>query len=136
MSTDIIVKAVPGGLMAVNAIEAEKLEQFRGKEFKATISIPRNLDFHRKYFALLGVARDMADTELNAEQFRAYVTCGAGYCDFITDREGGVVAVPKSISFASMDDSAFERLYNDTVSFICQTWVMDENQLRQIAEFM
>jgi len=101
-----------------------------------TIKQPRNIRFHRKFFALLSVARDMADTEYNAEQFRAYVTAGAGYCEFITDKEGGVVAVPKSISFASMDDDEFERLYSDVLTFICQTWVLDESQINQIVEFM
>ena len=53
-----------------------------------------------------------------------------------TDKEGGVVAVPKSISFASMDDDEFERLYSDVLTFICQTWVLDESQINQIVEFM
>ena len=122
--------------MAVNQIEADKLDQFRGREMQVKISQPRNIRFHRKFFAQLGEARDMADTEYNAEQFRAYVTVGAGYAEFITDSEGGVVAIPKSISFASMDESQFERLYQDTLTFICKTWVLDENQLNQIVEFM
>ena len=136
MSTDIIVRAVPGGLMASNAIEAEKLEQFRGREMMVKISQPRNLAFHRKFFALLGTGRSMADTEYNSEQFRAYVVVGAGYCEFITDQEGGTVAIPKSISFASMTDDEFERLYQDALTFICRTWVLDESQLNQIVDFM
>lgn len=136
MPTEIIVRAVPGGLRAVNETEAEKLLQFRGKELMVKISQPRNLQFLKKYFALLGVAREWADTEYNAEQFRAYVTVGAGYAEFITDSEGGVVAVPKSISFAAMDESEFERLYQDTLSFVCKTWVLDQQQLDEIVNFL
>lgn len=135
MSTDIIVKVVPGGLMAANAIEAEKLEPLRGRQVAATLRQPRNIRFHRKYFALLGVGRDMADTELNAEQFRAYVTAGAGYCDFIEGKEG-MVAVPRSISFAAMDEAEFARLYSDTLDFICRTWALDAGQVDQIVRFM
>jgi hypothetical protein len=46
MATDVICKVVPGGLMASNAIESEKLDQFRGKEMQVRITIPRNLAFH------------------------------------------------------------------------------------------
>ena len=136
MPTDIICRAVPGGLMAVNGVEAEKLEQFRGKDVMVKISQPRNIQFHRKYFALLGTARDLADTEYNAEQFRAYVTVGAGYCEFITDSDGGVVAIPKSVSFAAMSEDEFERLYQDTLNFICQTWVLNENDINAILNFI
>lgn len=135
MATEVICNVVPGGLMAVNAIEAEQLEQLRGLQTKVTITRPRNLAFHRKFFALLGVAYDMADTDLNKKQFRAHVTVGAGYCDF-SESGGRLVAIPKSISFASMDDTEFERLYQDALTFICKTWVLDEEQLNRIVDFM
>ena len=100
------------------------------------ISQPRNLAFHKKFMALLGVALGMVDTEKNPEQFRATVTCGAGWCDFTTNNEGTLIAVPKSISFAAMDDTEFERLYQAALTYICREFVVDENQLNQIIEFM
>ena len=136
MSTDIYCRVMHGGLQAANQVEADKLSQFLGKEVKVSISQPRNIRFHKKYFALLGAGRDMADTNYNAEQFRAYVTVGAGYCEFLTDKEGGVVAIPKSISFAAMSEDEFERLYQDTISFICQNWVLDENDLNAMVNFL
>ena len=135
MSTDIIMRCVPGGLQAANAIEAEKLEPLHYKEVMASIKQPRNIRFHRKYFALLGVARDMADTDLNAEQFRAYVTVGGGHCDYI-ESVGQVVAIPRSISFAAMDETEFERLYQDTLTFICGTWALESKQVDEIVRFM
>ena len=77
----------------------------------------------------------MVDEEYTPEQFRALCSAGAGYGEFI-DSENGMVFVPKSISFAAMDDTIFERLYQDTLTFICRKWVLDENQLNQIVEFM
>ena len=136
MPTDIYCRVMHGGLVTVNQVEADKLSQFLGKEVKVSISQPRNIRFHKKYFALLAVGRDMADTNYNSEQFRAYVTVGAGYCEFLTDKEGGVVAIPKSISFAAMSEDEFERLYQDTVSFICQNWVLDENDLNAMVNFL
>jgi hypothetical protein len=135
VSTDVIVRIVPGGCMAANQFEADKLDQFRGKEMVCTFTIPRNLKFHKKYMALINTALDMADTEYTAEQFRKICTIGAGYVDWF-HFEGQAIPIPKSISFASMDDSEFERLYQDTITFICQKWVLDQKQLNQIVNFM
>ena len=136
MTTEIIMKGVPGGMIAANGIEADKLEQFRNQEVMVKISRPRNLAFHRKFMAMLGTALDMADTEHNFEQFRAMVTAGAGYCDFTTNNRGDLVAVPKSIKFASMDDTEFERLYKDALTYICREFVIDQEQINRIVDFM
>ena len=135
MSTDIVVSVFPGGLRAVNDVEADKLDQFMGQELMVKISRPRNLAFHRKYFALIGTALQMVDETYTPEQFRALCVAGAGFGEFI-DSDRGMVFVPKSISFAAMDDTEFERLYQDTLTFICKKWVLDEQQLNQIVEFM
>lgn len=135
MATEIYCRVVPGGLMALNQAEAEKLEDLVGREVKAVITQPRNLAFHRKYFALLKVAHDMSNTDMNREQFRIYVQAGAGYCTF-TQLDGKSLAIPKSISFASMDEIEFNRLYNDVLSFVCETWALDQEQIQQIVGFM
>ena len=137
MVTKVLVRVVPGGLQAINGVETAKLVDMHGKEVTAKLELSRNFRFHRKYFALLGVAHDMADTDLNAEQFRAFCTVGAGHCDFIRgENKANLIAIPRSISFAAMDELEFNRLYQDTLTFICKRWVLDENQLNQIVEFM
>lgn len=135
MATEVLVQVVPGGLRALNPVESEKLERLEGRHVMATVKQPRNLVFHRKYFALLGTARSMIDAEYTEEQFRALCTVGAGHCDFV-EGDKGLVAIPRSISFASMDQTEFERLYSDTLTFICQKWVLDEAQLSAMLEFM
>jgi len=136
MTTDVLVQVVNGGLRAVNGVEADKLNQLRGREVMAKISQPRNIRFHRKFFALLGSALDMADTDMNAEQFRAFCIAGAGYCDFIPGHDGKLVAIPKSISFAKMDETEFDRLYQDVLTFIVKYWSLDEQQLSRLVDFM
>ena len=136
MSTDVLMRVMPGGLVAVNPVEAEKLEPLLGQELMASLKAPRNIRFHRKYWALLGVALDMADTDWNLEQFRAFVTVGAGYCEFLMDSEGAALAIPRSISFAAMDETEFERLYQDTLTFICRKWVLDAEQIDKLVGFM
>ena len=135
MAVEVIVRAVPGGLMCVNEPEASKLEGLVGKEVQAKISIPRNLQFHRKFFAMLEVGRQLSDTEFNAEQFRAVCITGAGWCDYV-EHAGRMVAVPRSISFAKMDEAEFEKLYKDVLDFICNNWVLDYKQVDQILNFL
>ena len=135
MPTDVIMRVVPGGALAVNHIEADKLDQLVGQELMASFKRPRNLAFLRKYMALLGEALPMADTEYNPEQFRAICTVGAGWCTYV-ERKGKLIAIPKSMSFANMDDTEFERLYQATITFIVKEWPLDESQLNAIVEFM
>ena len=136
MSTEVICKVVPGGLRVINVSEARKLEHMLGKEVSARVYIPRNLKFHKKFFAMLKTSLDMADVEMNDEQWRTWVTVGAGWCDY--QKHGDkAVAVPRSISFAAMDESEFERLYNDCLNFICANYVDESPEsLDQMLQFM
>jgi hypothetical protein len=135
MSTTVYMRIVPGGAMCVNHAEASKLDDLVGQEVKAVITKPRNIRFHKLYFALLKTAHDMARTEMNFEQFRAYCQAGSGHCDWVEHRDG-LVAVPRSISWGKMDETEFKRLYNDVLGFICETWVLDQEQLNRIVEFI
>jgi len=134
LSIEVIMQVLPGGLRAVNALESDKLDGLIGREVMASIKQPRNIKFHKKYFALIGTARSMIDDEYTMEQFRALCIAGAGYCDFVQG-DKGLVAVPRSMSFAAMDETEFERLYQDTLTFICKRWVLDQAQLSQMVEF-
>ena len=136
MAADVYMRVVPGGLMASNAAEASKLEDLVGKEVRCVVSQPRNIGFHKKYFAMLKVGYDMADTPFNMEQFRLYVQAGAGWCEFLQGHDGNLVAVPKSISFTSMDQFEFQVLYSDVLNFICEQWALDYDQIERIVEFL
>jgi hypothetical protein len=91
---------------------------------------PRNLKYHRKFFALLNIGFDaweppkaeykgiQAGKSFN--RFRADVIVQAGYYDVVSNINGDVRVEPKSISFGSMDDIEFEALYNSVVNVILQ----------------
>ena len=135
MPVNVLVRVVPGGLRCANSAEASLLDHLVGQEVEARIYKAVNPAFRRKYFALLKTAFDMADFEGNIEQFRHYVTVGSGYCDFHQYGDK-IVAVPKSIAFASMDDAEFEKLFSDSLDFICSTYVIDQEQIERIVQFM
>ena len=140
MPITVLVRVAPGGLVCVNAAEASLLEGMVGQEVEARLYKAVNPKFRRKFFALLKVAFDMADFQVNGEpgnmeQFRGYVTVGAGYCEYYKHGDG-FIAVPKSIAWAKMDDLVFANLYRDAMQFICGKWVLDEDQINQIVGFM
>lgn len=137
MATEVHVRVVPGGLMCLGAAEASKIEDLRGRELKAKLTQPRNPRFHRLFFAALKAGLDMADLELSMESWRAMVTCGAGHCDFVNGPKG-LVAVPRSIAWATMDETEFHTLYNDVIGFICREYLhgTTPEELDEQAQFM
>lgn len=96
----------------------EKKKLKIGEVYEATIKRPRNLSFHKKYFALINLAwkyQNEISVEHfthNIELFRKTVEVAAGWCDpiYSTDRKEWV-EVPKSISFDKMDEDEFQNLY-------------------------
>jgi len=70
-------------------------------------SKPRNLKFHKKFFALLNMVYENQEQYNNIEHLRKDLTISAGYYDLRYNIEGVEVQEAKSISFAKMDDVEF-----------------------------
>ena len=96
----------------------EKKKLKIGEVYEATIKRPRNLSFHKKYFALINLAWEYQNEKAvehfhqNIELFRKTIEVAAGWCEpiYSIDRKEWV-EVPKSISFDKMDADEFEQLY-------------------------
>jgi hypothetical protein len=92
------------------------------------IVLPRNLGFHRKFFAMLNVAYENHEwpeiqtkwgpVRTNFEAFRKYVTVKAGHYTIELLPNGQVKAEPKSIAWNKMEQNQFERLYSDVLDVI------------------
>jgi hypothetical protein len=137
VATEIMCKVVTGGLQCLGMAEASKLEDLHGREVMATIKQARNPKFHRLYFAMLKASIDMAHTDYTMEQWRAIVTVGAGHCDFV-EHDEKMIAIPNSISFGKMDETQFDKLYNDSVTFICSHYLhgTEPDELDREARFV
>ena len=134
MSTDVICRVQHGGLRAINEAESSKLDDLRGLQVMCRISQPRNLQFHRKGFALLHSIFELVDTELTFEQFRKLLVAKAGYGEFISVR-GKVIFLPKSLSWGSMDETEFQKVYQDIITVAIREYAVDENSLSAMLEF-
>ncbi len=102
------------------------------KPVRAQITVPRNLAMHRRGFAFLQAVFSLQDQFEDFEVFRKWLVMKAGYFDVmvIPDRsvggrrfESGEILLPKSLSFASMDEVEFrecvQRMITAFLNSIC-----------------
>jgi len=74
---------------------------------------------HRQFFSLLKISRENCQIgDYSADQFREMVIKGAGYTETYLDYENKTIINAQSIKYSSMDDLAFDGLYEAAVGFI------------------
>lgn len=146
-----------GGLFAPYGEDSQKAMaklkpgQLIGGDFAAT----RNYEFHKRYFALLGLLFEIwsesapkeqykgEDILPDFERFRKDVAIMAGHYRPVWALNGELRLEAESISFARMDETRFEELYSKTINVglakILKPGSMTEEQLRnrvdQLMEF-
>ena len=96
----------------------EKRKLKVGQIYQADIKVVRNIQFHRKMWAMLNTAWMLLPEKTQNgfrtfEGFRAYLLVTAGFFDvYYNTRLNDFVEVPKSMSCASMDDAEFAECYD------------------------
>lgn len=79
---------------------------------------PRSPKFHRLFFVMLADLFDRQEQFADVDQLRAWLTVGAGYCEFVPGPTGRMVALPKSIAWERMDDTEFRELVVEVWKFL------------------
>lgn len=140
---EILLKKIDAALYPADDEAANYLFQCKqGQVVKAKISKPRNMAFHRKYFALMKYAFEHWNLpeislqgrpiskdndiyyyngqkiEKNYKTFRKNIQILAGFGDPIFTLNGDVRFESKSISFGSMEADDFDKLYNSVINVI------------------
>jgi hypothetical protein len=122
--TTVWVRRVGSNLVPYDKDAAEEFEKLpRGKPIKADLKQPRNLEFHRLYWALCsrighGIGKDAewVDWALRVE---------TGHADVFMTTGGREVLRVRSISFAEMDEVAFRTFFNEAVQIVYERWKID-----------
>jgi len=129
---EIILEKQPGGLLrASNDEDAEKILKMKnGVGLRVEIKKIRNYEFHKKFFAMLGIGFDAFSpperfykklpVQKNFERFRKDCIIAAGYYDVVVNLKGEVRAEANSISFGSMKTDDFEKLYTAVCNVLLQ----------------
>lgn len=147
MSAVILVKNPQGKLEGFGRDGAKTYGKFLaackaleiGETLQFEYRVPRSGPFHRLHF--VGLIQPLFDAQ---EQFpdehslRKWLEVGAGHCDFYPGPDGRMVAVPRSIDYASLDDVKFSKVHEACKAFMrtehCQRFLWPHLTPKQTEE--
>lgn len=119
MATELFMQCVGNRLAPYSAIDLEALDGIASDEVvKVTITRPRNVKFHRLFFALLKLVYDAQSRYPTMDHLLDAIKIGIGHYDTLELPDGHVVVKPRSISFAKMDERGFRQFYDAVVKFV------------------
>lgn len=126
----LYLKKGPGGVLVPDDDEsAEWIQKLKiGDVVSAEVRRPRNYRFFKKYMALLRhgfEAWEPASSEYkgmpavkNFVRFRKDIAIATGHYVIVVSIKGEARAEADSISFASMTEETFDRLYQKTITLL------------------
>src|SRR3990167_11307330 len=88
----------------------------QGEIVSVEISRPRNVQFHRKYFAMLKIVLDNQNHYKSIDDLLDVCKLAVGHYRTIETKHG-LVKIPSSISFAAMDAAGFQVFYDKAVTW-------------------
>lgn len=132
------------GLRPYTDDDYEELKKIKvGSIVKANIVRPRNVKFHRKFFALIRAAWDCLTEQQrinlrSIDTFREELLITSGFSEPLYDLNGQkFLERAKSISFAKMDEPAFNEVYSrclDTILTILMANGITEDEFNNILQ--
>jgi hypothetical protein len=147
MAELIMIRLHSGGLIPATDEDAEVLRKIKaGTAVRVEVRQIRNYKFLQKWFTLAKYAFDIWSETVppqeykghpvrpSFDRFRKDLIILSGRFDATYNARGEVRLEAKSISFASMSEDEFERLYSETISVVLGKILggtrMTEDQLR------
>lgn len=132
------------GLRPFSDDDYEEMKKIKvGTIVKANIVRPRNVKFHRKFFALIRAAWDcLTEQQRNnlrsVDTFREQLLITSGFSEPLYDLNGQkFLERAKSISFAKKDEPAFNEVYSkvlDTILTIMVANGVTEDEFNNILQ--
>lgn len=95
-----VVEAEPGEMFTIDAVQ------------------PRSGKFHRYHMALEQSLFDSQERFDDFEMFRDWLKIGSGHVKWVPGAKGGIVPLPRSISYAKADEDEFQRYHADVLRFL------------------
>lgn len=145
----LFLKGAGGVLIPMDEDEEAKLKRFKtGDVIKVSVSAMRNGGLFRKWWTLATLGFNMftertepkqykgMEVQHSFDEFRKDLVVLAGYYEPVYHMDGTFTLKAQSISFASMSDEKFEKLYSETINVILKNVVphMNERDIRRAVE--
>lgn len=89
-----------------------------GEVVQVGSKVPRNTEFHRRHMALEQAVFNAQRRFQEFEQFRNWLKIGAGHVNWVPGAKGGIVPLPKSISYIELDDAEMQRVHDAMLEFL------------------
>ena len=107
-----------------------------GSDYEAEIKNPRNVGFHRKFFALINLGHENTSLDMPFETYRKYLIMKAGYFKTYQTPKGNYYE-PDSISFGSMSQDQFEEVYSRVLDKVIEDIGTTKDEIeKQLINFM
>jgi len=132
----LVVKTINGFLKPAYDSDSESFSKIPFNEIvEIEYKKKRNIRFHRKFFALLKLAYENQSDYKTMEIMRHDIIVTAGFFDEIINLiTGEVYKKAHSISFDSMDEIEFNKVYDGVKEVICQWLGLDNNDIESNIE--
>jgi hypothetical protein len=114
----LMVRNTLSGLVPLYPSDFEEKRKLKlNEDYEVEIKRPRNVLFHRKFFAMLKVGHENTQLEMPFDTYRRYVTMKAGFFKtYYTPK--GVLYEAESIAFGNMDETTFEDVYSRVLNVV------------------
>lgn len=89
-----------------------------GEMLVVEITFPRSGPFHRRHMAIEQAVFNAQERFNDFEQFRYWLKVGAAWVIWAAGPAGGVVPIPKSISYRDADEAEFRLYHVQVIEFL------------------
>lgn len=110
-----------------------------GEIVKSDMKRPRNQRHHRLFWALMELVFQNQERYATKNLLVAAIKTATGHADVIEIDDGRTILIPKSISFAKMDQTEFDAFYNRVCDVVCTRIIPNlkqEDLKREVAEMV
>lgn len=131
---DIYLTRTLTGFAAADDAALAALRKIKlGRTVRCEIAAPRNIQHHRKFFALLNTVWAATGDWVSVDDLLIELKFNLGITrELVIRKTGEVVKIVGSISFASMDQAAFDAFYESAIQELCfMAGGIESDHLRQ-----
>ena len=89
-----------------------------GEMANAEMLFPRSGPFHRFHFQIEQTVFNAQDRFSDFEMFRDWLKIGAAWVVWVPGAKGGIVPLPKSVSYAKADEEEFRKYHKQVMEFL------------------
>ena len=130
-----LVKQGNGSFLPSHSSDYDSLKKIKvGATVSCDIKQPRNIGFHKKFFALINLVYENQEFYDNIDYLRKELTKKAGFYDTYTNHKGTLCFEAKSISFANMSQEDFEDLYQRFLDAVEDVFKFDSELIKENIE--